>query len=308
MSYELEHGQNLGDNVRRICRKQIQGAIDFAQGKKETHDTPVHETRKSLKKARAGLRLVRKEIGRGLHRQQDHLLRDVGRLISEVRDAEVRLSTVRQLQQITQRRGRAIYRDLESTLFLELENFTAAFADWHVQAVPMLERAAAAIDCWQLDRFDLDQLRGAVQSSYKTARRNLHRAQTSHSAENFHNFRSAAKVLLHQLRILRPINPVVLTNLSDELRALGGLLGRARDLNFLGERLRVQGGETKRQRDGQNLLAIIEVSQGDLQRGAADLGERFFSERPRDFGDRVATWLRDWTNSSSRSVAEALLS
>src|SRR5437879_12833022 len=98
MSYQLKQGQALGDNLRRICRKQIGAAIAIASGEKKTDDSPVHEMRKHLKKARAALRLVRKEIGRSLFREQDHLLRDVGRLTSEIRDAEVRLQTVRQLQ------------------------------------------------------------------------------------------------------------------------------------------------------------------------------------------------------------------
>ena len=97
MSYELRHDESLGDNLRRICGKQIDRAIAIATGAEETDDTPVHETRKHLKKARAALRLVRKEIGRGLFRQQDHALRDAGRLISDIRDAEVRLQTVRRL-------------------------------------------------------------------------------------------------------------------------------------------------------------------------------------------------------------------
>src|SRR3954471_4401709 len=105
MSYELRHGETLGDNLRRVCARQIELAIAAAKGERETSDTPVHETRKHLKKARAALRLVRKEIGRGSFRQQDHALRDVGRLISDIRDAEVRLQTVRQLQNIKHRRG-----------------------------------------------------------------------------------------------------------------------------------------------------------------------------------------------------------
>src|SRR3978361_234526 len=105
MSYQLRHRETLGDNLRRVCRNQIDLAIAIATEEKETDDTPVHATRKHLKKARATLRLVRKEIGRGLFRQQDHRLRDVGRLISEIRDAEVRLQTVRELQNIKQRRN-----------------------------------------------------------------------------------------------------------------------------------------------------------------------------------------------------------
>jgi len=307
MSYELKHGQTLGDNLRRICRKQIEGAIAITTGEKKASDTPVHGVRKHLKKARAALRLVRKEIGHGLFREQDRCLRDVGRLTSEIRDAEVRLQTVRQLQGITQRRGRGVYAKLEGVLMLELENFMAAFAEWQTQAVPMLERAHANIDCWPLDQFNCKQLRRAVQRTYKRARKALASAEATPTIENFHRFRTKAKRLWYELRILRPINPVVLKNLSDDLRAMANLLGRAHDLSFLGDRLRGGDQKSEWEREGHKLLAVIEVSQGDLQRGAAELAEHFFAERPRDFGDRIASWLDNWENEIAPSLAEALV-
>src|SRR2546423_10544523 len=120
MSYQVKHGQSFGDNLRRICRKQIEAAIAITTGEEKASDTPVHEMRKHLKKARATLRLVRKEIGRALFREQDHCLRNVAHLTSEIRDAEVRLHTVRQFQDIKQRRGRGGYAKLEGMLMLEL--------------------------------------------------------------------------------------------------------------------------------------------------------------------------------------------
>src|SRR5215475_8873186 len=206
MSYQLKHGQSLADNLRRICCKQVEAAIAITKGDKEASDTPVHDVRKHLKKARAAVRLVRKEIGRGLFREQDHDLRDVGRLTSEIRDAEVRLQTVRQFQDIKHRRGRGAYAKLEGMLMLELENFMAAFAEWQTQALPMLDRAQANIDCWPVDHFSCKQLRRAVQRSYKEARRSLKSAQETPTAGNFHKFRTRAKRLWYELRILRPIN------------------------------------------------------------------------------------------------------
>ena len=307
MSYQLKHRETLGENLRRICRQQIEGAIAVAKGEKKPNDTPVHETRKHLKKARAALRLVRKEIGRGLFKQQDHCLRDVGRLTSEIRDAEVRLQTVRQLEEATQRHGRNAYGKLEVMLAMELENFIAAFAEWQTQAVPLLEQASSGIDHWSLDQFNGKQLCGAVQESYKRARKALAKATANPTTENFHAFRSKAKPLWYQLRILRPVNPVVLKTLGDDLRSLGDLLGRAHDLSFLGERLRNEHGKSQWQREGHKLLAVIEVSQSDLQRGAAELAEHFFAERPRDFGCRVASWLEEWKSKSSHSLAKALV-
>lgn len=307
MSYRLRHGEKLGDGLRRICRKQIESAIAVASGEQKSDDTPVHEMRKHVKKARAALRLVRKEIGAGLFREEDCFLRDVSRLTSDIRDAEVRLQTVRELQGNSRRRRARAYPKLEGMLTMDLENFMAAFAEWQTQAVPMLERAHANVDCWPLDHFSCKQLRRAVQRTYKSARKALACAEATPTAENFHRFRSRAKRLWYELRILRPVNPVVLKNLSDDLRSLGRLLGRAHDLSFLRDRLRGEGQKSEWEREGHKLLAVIEVSQGDLQRGAAELAEHFFAERPRDFGDRVATWLKDWENDESPAILQELL-
>ncbi len=307
MSYQLRNREELGEGLRRICRKQIEAAIAVVNGEKKTGDTPIHEMRKHIKKARAALRLVRKEIGAGLFREQDHCLRDVGRLTSEIRDAEVRLQTVRELQGVRQRHNRrGAFPKLETMLMMELENFMAAFAEWQTQAVPMLDRARATIDCWPLDHFDCKQLRLAVQRSYKSARKALACAQASPVPENFHRFRGRAKQLWYELRILRPVNPVVLKNLSDDLDALAGLLGRAHDLSFLAERLRREERNAELEREGHKLLAVIEVNQGDLQRGAAELAEHFFAERPRDFGERIGGWLEDWENDASPSIPKEL--
>ena len=229
-------------------------------------------------------------------------------MISEIRDAEVRLQTARELQSITRRQRRRSYQKIEEILMLELQSFVAAFAEWQGQAAPMLERVRDEIDHWPIEQFDFKQLQRSVQTTYKRGRNALADAKRTQTAESFHVFRKEAKQLWYQLRILRPANPVVLQNLTDELRSLGDLLGRAHDLSFLDERLRHEPDGNVSQREEQyELLAVIEASQSDLQRGAADLAERFYAERPRDFGARVATWLDGWGADESPSVADALV-
>jgi CHAD domain-containing protein len=306
MSYELKSEETLGDSLKRIFRRQIENAEAVVRGDKMCEDTPVHNVRKRLKKARAALRLVRKEIGRGLFRRQDRCLRDAGRLISDVRDAEVRLQTVRELQSIVRHPGRAAYRSVELALMMELESFIGAFADWQNQLLPMLEQVRTATDHWTLDHFNARELCCTVQSSYKCARNTLSRARNHPTVDNFHEMRKQAKTLWLQLRILRRVNHVVLKTVTDELKAAIDLLGRAHDLTFLGERVSADQGDGGWRREGDKLLAVIEVSQQDLQRGAADLAERFFAERPRDFGARVMIWLEEWHGSRPGSVAIAL--
>jgi hypothetical protein len=100
----------------------------------------------------------------------------------------------------------------------------------------------------------------------------------------------------------------VLKNLSEDLGSLGNLLGRAHDLNFLGERLRMEDGESLWQREAQKLLTVIETSQNNLQRNAAELGQHFFAERPRDFGSRLTNWLNAWEGRASPSIAVTVVS
>src|SRR5438445_11190820 len=99
MSYQLRRNQTLGANLRRICRKQVESALEIVRGETEANDTPVHETRKHLKKARAALQVVSEEIGRPRFKKQDHWFRDIARLISDLRDAEVRVQTRRRFQE-----------------------------------------------------------------------------------------------------------------------------------------------------------------------------------------------------------------
>jgi CHAD domain-containing protein len=303
MSYELRRDELIGENLRRICRKQIEAAIAAIRGEIPEGESAVHETRKHLKRARAVLWLARKEIGKGLYRQQDHALRDAGRLISDLRDAEVRLETVQHLEHI--KRGISGSENVEAMLDFELENFMAAFAGWQSQAAPMLEEALKAVDCWVLGQFEGLQLVAAVQRSYKCARKALANARTDGCPETAHKFRAKAKRLCFHLRILEPVNVVVLKNLTAELGAVSRLLGQAHDLSFLSERLRNQ--DAKEQREAGKLLGVVETGEGQLRRGAAELGEHFFIERPRDFGKRVAEWLEDWQQNRTASLAEELV-
>src|SRR2546423_11634569 len=122
MSHEMRQTktENRGPELRRICCKQVELALDIAKGTKRTDGSPIHETRKHLKKARAALRLLQAELGCDLFKRNDHRLRDVGRIISEVRDAEVRLQTVRQLQDLMEPRKQGNYQGIEEGLAFEL--------------------------------------------------------------------------------------------------------------------------------------------------------------------------------------------
>ena len=306
MNYELHVDQSLGKNVRRIFRGQIDGALAVARGTAEPDDTPVHSMRKHLKKARAILQLVRKEIGRAAFRRQDRRLRDVGRFMTEIRDAEVRLQTMRQLEDVTQHHYRS-YQKIERLLAAELENFVAAFDGWEDQSVALLDKARAATRKWPVGKYTSRRLRRAVQRTYKHTGDALAKAKSEPLARNLHALRKEVKLLGYQMRILRPLNPIVVSALSGELTQLGHLLGRVHDLTFLAEWLRCQRSESHWGKQDDALLAVIETSETELQRDGIEIAERFLAEDRAKFGARIAKWIDKWPRTRANPAAEALI-
>jgi CHAD domain-containing protein len=210
------------------------------------------------------------------------------------------------LQEITRRTSQQTFRKTEELLLAELEHFMAAFAGWQKQAAPQLEKLREEIKTWPIDNLDCNEIRCAVQRAYKSARDALDCAKTKPTPQNFHEFRSEAKRLLYQLRILRPINPLVIRALIDDLDSVGEVFGRSHDLYFLGERLRRDDGQTSGQETSE-LVAVIEASEVELQDRGLDLAERFFEERPRAFGQRLGSWLQQWLRGEAPTVADALV-
>jgi CHAD domain-containing protein len=297
MSYELREDETLGDGLRRIVCRQIEGAIDASKAKQNGKGSPVHETRKHLKKARAALRLIRGEIDRDVWKREDRCLAKVGRLISEVRDAEVRLQTVRQLREFARGKKRS-FEETEELLAFELDSFLAAFSEWPQEAEERLGRTLEHIRSWPLDALSCKRLRENVQTTHKRGRKVLKAATRETSTENLHAFRKRAKELWYQLRLLRPLAPRVFKELNDELKTIGEYLGQVHDLAFVAQRLSSIGPARKQ---GHRILNAIISSRGnELEFTAIALGERFYAERPRQFARRIAKYFSDWETAKVR--------
>lgn len=250
--------------------------------------------------------MVSGEISGPCFRQQDHCLRDIARLLSSLRDAEVRLQTVRQIQHITRRKSAEEFKQTEQLLLMELEHFLAAFAGWQKEAEEKLTDVCEEMEKWSVEGLDCKQLRSTAQSSYKAARDSFIRAEAKPSAAKFHQFRSRTKRLYYQLRILRPVNSVVIGVLLEELHSLTTVLGRSHDLHFLRERLGRDSAYSSAM-EVFKLMAVIQKTEAELQDRAVDLASRFFEERPRDFGRCLGVWLEDWMAGKAPNVADALI-
>jgi len=63
MSYEVRPNQNIAKKLRRISTRQVDSAIAASRTSDADGPSPVHQTRKHLKKARAALAMMRPAVG-----------------------------------------------------------------------------------------------------------------------------------------------------------------------------------------------------------------------------------------------------
>src|SRR6185369_16859637 len=124
---------------------------------------------------------------------------------------------------------------------------------------------------------------------------------------NLHALRKEVKLLGYQMRILRPLNPIVVSALSGELTQLGHLLGRVHDLTFLADWLRCERSEPHWGKQDDELLAVIETSEVELQTDGVEIAERFFAEDRAKFGARIREWIHKWRRTKVSPPAEALI-
>jgi CHAD domain-containing protein len=300
MSYELRQDETVGDGVQRIICRQIEAAICASSAKQNGKGSPVHETRKHLKKARSALRLAAGEVERKDWKREDRCLRKVGRLISEVRDAEVRLQTVRQLREFARGKKRS-FRETEELLAFELDSFLAAFSEWPEEAKQQLTQVLDRVRGWPLGDLRCKQLRKSVQMTYQRGRKALKAPFAKTSTKNLHAFRKRAKELWYQLRILQPLAPAVFKELNDELKTIGQYLGQIHDLAFVAERLASMGSARKH---GDRILnALIDSREKETKRTAIALGERFYAESPRQFARRLSQYFSEWELTKVRCLS-----
>ncbi|MBO0694708.1 MAG: CHAD domain-containing protein [Verrucomicrobia bacterium] len=292
MGFKLKLREPLPDGLKRVFREQIESALEMCRHPAKQRGVTVHEVRKHLKKLRAAMRLAVPEVGKDRRAREDRCVRKIGKLVSDLRDAQVRLQTLIQLRDETAKgpKDRPFPR-IEELLSLERESFSAAFAGWQKQAIPQLERVEARLLKWPLDDLTWKQICGAVCKIYKRGQRGLEKTIADPEPEKFHAWRKRVKDLWYQLRILQPLNRAVLTEMAHDADVLGELLGREHDLNFLWARLEKECSDEALRDELAQLEKLVRKRGKRLRTNSLELGRRFYAEPAKAFAKRISIFV-----------------
>ncbi len=104
MTFGIKSTESLPEGLSREIRQQVLAAEE-ALSEPEDVGLAAHETRKTLKRARALVKLTRPSLTPDAYRGGNRTMRDAGRCVSPVRDADVTAQTARSVHEGAQGTG-----------------------------------------------------------------------------------------------------------------------------------------------------------------------------------------------------------
>ncbi|MCC5827902.1 MAG: CHAD domain-containing protein [Phycisphaeraceae bacterium] len=228
------------DIAASLCER-IERARSHLRGGQERSplsETGVHEARKLIKQARALLRLLRPSGSHATARAANRRLRDVGRALSSMRDADVCIRTWEKLADDLQSLDAASYDAVAGCLRVEREKLR--LRGRQVSLSEVLRQLGEAEDCVQ--RLDADGagpklLFRAYCRDLASARRDCRQLTRQWETELAHDLRKRVKAALIQCRFLGQDRGSGAKS-ARALSKLGDQLGEDRDRHLLQERLR----------------------------------------------------------------------
>jgi CHAD domain-containing protein len=282
--------------VRRIARRYLDRAEESLAGDPPSSGA-VHAARKSLKKARTGLRLLRPTLAASVYRRENLALRDAAHRLNEARDASVLLRT---LQWLHSHAPSLRSSTTVAELARELQGSQArAEARLHSPRVldslrHALEQSERRARDWPVGRHGWTVLGPGLRRIYRSGRRRTPSARSMPSDEALHAWRKQVKYLRYALGMLKPIAPGALGALERRAHNLSDHLGEEHDLALLAEHALAYGAAHSAHNGDRGLRALLRIIE-ERRRRLASLalteGELLYQQRPRAVQRRFA---RDW--------------
>jgi CHAD domain-containing protein len=202
-------------------------------------DRAVLEVRKTLKQARAALRLQRTTMGDPDYHDANQRLRDAGRPLTDLRDAAALVDTLKALRKSG---DKGTSRSYISRMRRQLEREHAAKRDAFKAAdlrasIATLNEVRSRIPSLT-GGADTSSARAGVLKSYKKGRRAFAKVRRNSSTVKLHEWRKQAKYLANELDLAPNSLRNSLATLRRLAKRLAALLGEDHDLSVLRIKLR----------------------------------------------------------------------
>lgn len=293
MAFQLDPAKDLNENVRWLGAQQIDAvlkrlAIKSKQGR------AVHEARKTMKRLRALLRLIRPALDKRTFRDNEQRLKEFGRMLSGTRDIQAMLECISKLEAAeSEAAGQPVGIVLKEHLEILRQE---AESHLHNNSRAALRKELRQIKkCFaglNIEGDGTDIILTSIKKDYGAAAKAFHHAYEVEEDEAFHDWRKLVQRHWRQLLLIEGGWPSMLRPHINLVHELADHLGDEHDLYVLAERIRDAGKALGNQKQIKAYLALCRKRQDVLRMREKLLGERLFAEKPASLAERLATYLK----------------
>jgi CHAD domain-containing protein len=300
MAYRLERDESVATGLKRVVRDEIESASEHLNGgKKVSRDQAIHEARKSIKKVRALLRLIRGELGETFDAENARL-REIAHRLSELRDAVAVIGTFDDLRKHYAKSEGGRLRSIRAGLSKKRaesarpEEVKSVLDD----AASALAKAGKAVKTWPLETDGYAAVEPGFEQIYRAGRKELKRVHKEPSADNFHRLRKRVKDHWYHVRLLENLWTDMMSAYEKSLKDLETWLGDDHNLVVLKGRVLAEPAFYGKQKDIDLLLELIEKHQKDLRDKSLALAERVYETKSRALSRHMRHLWDTWRHES----------
>lgn len=302
MAFRLKSHEELPDAIRRIVLEQIDDSLEqLTKAAPQQRDQAIHSARKSIKKIRGVLKLIRPELG-AAYRKENAELREAGRGLSELRDAGAMLEVVDSIAEKYKHELRPhglgpIRHGLEE----EKRRREAQLQPERVMraAAARLQKLRRRVAKWPLSTVGFKGIEPGLKQTYRDGRRALDRAATDQTPDNYHEWRKRAKDHWYHARLLEKVWPEGMQAREKSMHDVEAWLGDDHNLFVLKEQLSEHPEQFGGEEETELFIALAEREQTQLRQKAIDEGRRLYEQKPREFAAHVEGLWQVWHEQKS---------
>ncbi|MBV9443209.1 MAG: CHAD domain-containing protein [Acidobacteriaceae bacterium] len=309
MPYHFKPSETVTDAVKRIISEEIDSAVEQLKRTGNQRDEAVHEARKSLKKIRGMLRLIQPEVGRGFYKRENGLLRDVGRKLSEIRDAGAIIEVfddlaTRYQKELTPTAQGDVRRGLKKA---KAETEKELKIDEVIrETIHALGEARQRLGGLRIDSDGWNTIASGFRKYYRLGRAAMERAGDEKTPEAYHEWRKRAKDHWYHVRLLEKSWDEKAGTYEGSLKELETTLGDDHNLVVLRQRLEKEPNLYGGHDPVQLWLGLIDRRAEELRGESGRIGSGVYCLKPRKREGEFARLWEVWKAENGKTAGPGI--
>jgi len=220
-NFRISKRETVRDNIMRILLEQVDYILELCENEQEDMHRSIHEIRKSIKRIRAVLRLIREEIGYSSYYRENVFYRDINRTTSDLRTYYVLAQT---LEKFSSDLSKKIPAENMEPLIRSMSDKKEKLLSGIISSKGLLKnlssefrKARTRIPDLPIEHNGFEVFRGGVSRMYRQGRDYLITAKKKPDMHLLHDMRKRMKYLWYHMEILKPIYPGTLKAYANSL-------------------------------------------------------------------------------------------